>query len=223
MPSRTFAPIAALFAGFLITTSSAILSAAESGNPEIGLLLRFDAPPGAAFLATMETELAHIMGGADLRLRWLFPGYPNGKQAFATALVVTFHGACRATPGEADPEQISGSITLADTAGNGASILPYSEINCDRLRGFLSREGPAGTGAESRLGFATARVLAHEMYHVLLQTRIHGRTGIAKAAHTPSALLSNSLRFNEDELRRMRARLRPTPTQTAQNISFRPN
>jgi hypothetical protein len=163
------------------------------------------------------------MSPADFRLRWLFPGDLNEKQAFAKALVFTFHGGCRATPGEASGEQITGSVSLADTAADGASILPYSDINCDRLRGFLSGEGPAGAGAESRLGFATARVLAHEMYHVLLETRVHGRTGIAKAAHTPSALLSRSLRFNDDELTRMRARLRPGHTQTAQNISFRPN
>jgi hypothetical protein len=181
----------------------------------------------------MEAELARIMATADLRLRWLssqdLKGKDlngkdlNGKQVFAKALVFTFHGACRATPGDASPEQITGSVSLADTAAHGASILPYSDVNCDRLRGFLSAEGPAGAGAESRLGFAMARVLAHEMYHVLLQTRVHGRTGITKAAHTASALLSASLRFNDEELSRMRTRLRPGPVETAQNISFRPN
>jgi hypothetical protein len=223
VPSRTIAPIAVSLAGLFITTSVGILRAAESARPEIGLFLRFDAPPGEVFLATMEAELARIMRPADLRLRWLLPGDLNEKRAFARALVFTFHGVCRATPGEANGEQITGSVSLADTAGDGASILPYSDINCDRLRGFLSGEGPAGAGAESRLGFAMARVLAHEMYHVLLETRVHGRTGISRARHTPSALLSRSLRFNDDELTRMRARLRPAQTQTAQNISFRPN
>jgi hypothetical protein len=222
VPSRTFALIALPLAGLLITCSGA-LRAAGSAHPEIALLLRFDTPPGNAFLAIMEAELTRIMGTADLRLRWLFPADLKGQQAFARVQVFTFHGACRATPGEPDPEQISGSVSLADTAGDGASILPYSDVNCDRLRGFLSGEGPAEAGAERRLGFAMARVLAHEMYHVLLETRVHGKTGITKPMHTPSALLSRSLRFSDDELIRMRARVRPEPMQTAQNISFRPN
>ncbi len=214
MPSRTFAVIAGCLIALLLTGRATIVSAQEPGNPEIGLLLRFDAPPGRAFVAAMERELARIMSSANLRLKWLLPEDSDGKESFAREMVVTFHGSCRVIPGETDAFEFARPVTLADTLADDDSLLPYSETNCDRLRGFLSEDGDRPeAGAESCLGFAMARVLAHEMYHVLLQTRAHGKSGIARAAHTPSALLSGSLRFDAMDLTRIQA-------QFARNAGF---
>lgn len=216
MPSRTFALIAGSLLALLLTGPVRLSAAGKLEKPEIGLLLRFDAPPGSAFVAAMERELGRIMNSANLRLRWLLPENSDGKQSFARAMVFTFHGSCRAIAGERGAVAVSQRVTLAETLGNGAALLPYSEMNCDGLRGFLSADGPPAAGAESRLGFAMARVLAHEMYHVLLQTRAHGRSGIARAAQTPAALLSGSLRFDAVDLTRIQA-------QFAQKVGFRPN
>jgi hypothetical protein len=210
VPSRTIALIAGSLVALLLTGIRGVASAGELKNPEIGLLLRFDAPPGGAFVAAMERELARIMSSANLRLKWLFPENSDDKQSFAREMVFTFHGSCRAINGETGSTGFSRRVTLADTLGDGVALLPYSEMNCDRLRGFLSAEdNPEEAGAESRLGFAMARVLAHEMYHVLLQTRAHGKRGIAKAVHTPSALLSGSLRFDSMDLTRIQAQFAP--------------
>jgi hypothetical protein len=205
VPSRTSRLIAVPLFALLLTGPGRLAFAAEGEAPEIGLLLRFDAPPGGAFVASMERELARIMSSANLRLKWLLPDDSDGKQLFAREMVVTFHGSCRVTPGAAGGFEFSPRVTLADTLVEDAALLPYSETNCDRLRGFLSSEDEPEAGAETRLGFAMARVLAHEMYHVLLQTRAHGKRGIAKAAHTPSALLSGSLRFDAMDLTRIEA------------------
>lgn len=210
MPSRTFGLIAVSLFALLLTGPIRLAAAGKIESPEIGLLLRFDVPPGRAFVAAMERELAHIMSSANLRLKWLFPENSDGKQLFARAMVFTFHGSCRVIAGEPGAVEHSRRVTLADTLVDGATLLPYSETNCDRLRGFLSAEDdPRQAGAESRLGFAMARVLAHEMYHVLLETHAHGKSGIAKAAHTPSALLSGSLRFDTLDLTRIQAQFSP--------------
>jgi hypothetical protein len=190
--------------------------------PEIGLLLRFDNPPALTFITTMQTEVTRLLVPADLRVRWMTPE-DLGAQTFTRALVFSFHGDCRALPAETASERVPLPVILAETAVSESTILPFGEVNCDRLRGFLSGEGPRGAGVESRLGLATARVVAHEMYHVLLQTKEHGKTGISRAAHTPSALLSKSLRFDDEELSRMRARFGPAREQTPQYISFKPN
>jgi hypothetical protein len=206
VPSRTSGLIAVALFALVLTGPIRLAAARRSEPPEIGLLLRFDAPPGRAFVAAMERELGRIMSSANLRLKWLLPDDPEGKESFAREMVFTFHGSCRAIPGEPGAMQFSRRVTLADTLVQGAALLPYSETNCDRLRGFLSAdEDPPEAGAEGRLGFAMARVLAHEMYHVLLQTRTHGKRGIAKAAQTPSALLSGSLRFDTVDLTRIQA------------------
>ena len=210
MPSRTFWPIAVAVFALLLTGPVRVAAAGDVEAPEIGLLLRFDAPPGRAFVASMERELARIMSSANLRLKWLFPESSDGKESFAREMVFTFHGSCRVTAGTPEGFDVSRRVTLADTLVEDAALLPYSETNCDRLRGFLSGEDdPPEAGAETRLGFAMARVLAHEMYHVLLQTRAHGKRGIAKATHTPSALLSGSLRFDAMDLTRIEAQFAP--------------
>lgn len=208
MPSRALALIAGSLFAVLLTCAPGRLSGAER-RTEIAVLLRFDKPPAAAFITTMERELARIMEAADLTLHWLTPSNADGRQTFAQALIFTFHGECQATPVTQEAAASSVRLTLAETAADGTSILPYSELNCDRLRGFLAREGVFSAGSESRLGFATARVLAHEMYDVLLQTHAHGKTGITRAVHSPSALLSRSLRFNDEELDRLRNHFRP--------------
>jgi hypothetical protein len=215
--SRTFGLIAVSLFALLLTGPIRLAAARKVETPEIGLLLRFDAPPGRAFVAAMERELARIMSSANLRLKWLFPENSESNESFAREMVFTFHGSCRAIPGEPGALEFSPRVTLADTLMDGAALLPYSEANCDRLRGFLSADDdPQEAGAESRLGFAMARVLAHEMYHVLLQTRAHGKRGIAKAAHTPSALLSGSLGFDAVDLVRLQA-------QFATRVGFEPN
>lgn len=167
-------------------------------KPELGLVLKFDVAPSAAFVQTMENELADILSPDVLRLRWTSADLSSGRETWARAVVVTFHGTCSATPSGPGPEP-GELITLAHTAVDGGAILPYTEIDCDRLRSFL------GTPRQSGLGRATGRVLAHEIYHVLLQTRGHGKTGIAKAVHSPAALLSRSLRFEDGELKQMRS------------------
>lgn len=210
MPSRTCGLIAVSLFAFVLTGPIRGAGARRCDTPEIGLLLRFDAQPGRAFVAAMERELGRIMSSANLRVKWLLPDDSDGKESFAREMVFTFHGSCRAIPGEPDAMQFSRRVTLADTLVEDAALLPYSETNCDRLRGFLSAdEDLPEAGAEGRLGFAMARVLAHEMYHVLLQTRAHGKRGIAKAAQTPSALLSGSLRFDTVDLTRMQALFAP--------------
>lgn len=177
--------------------------------PAVGLFLRFDAKPSQVFVKAMEGELKTILLPAHLRLRWIMANENSGAEIWLGKLVLRFHGTCAAIPATA----ISGArvqsgerISLADTAAEGAAILPYTELNCDRLRAFLSLAQPEPPGEETRLGIATGRVLAHELYHVLLQTHEHSATGIAEAVETPAALLGRSLLFEHGELERILAR-----------------
>jgi len=56
-----------------------------------------------------------------------------------------------------------------------------------------------------------ARVMAHEVYHFLLQTHHHGKKGISQPALTPGALLNPQLRFEDVELEKLRSENRNAP------------
>jgi hypothetical protein len=177
--------------------------------PELGLYLKFDAVPSPAFVTGMETELKSIMGPADLRLQWIMSGQKARSDDWARRIFFHFRGTCNAVPEHADDRFAVSRIVLADTAASKQEILPYTEADCDALREFLTPGEPDTAGADGRMGRAMGRVLAHEMYHFLLQTRAHSKKGIARAAHTPAALLGRSLRFEGGELERIRSSFLP--------------
>jgi hypothetical protein len=49
-------------------------------------------------------------------------------------------------------------------------------------------------------GRALARLLAHELYHVLVQTTAHAQAGVAKAQLTAAELLANRFQFEGSAL-----------------------
>ncbi len=153
----------------------------------------------------MESELAEVI--PVFHVRWMDGNADSDNHGdYRRVLAVTFHGSCTAAPPAQPWETGTGAIDLAKTVVQDGVILPYSEVNCDRVRDFLDTADSTETGRESRLGRAMGRVLAHELYHVLLQTREHSSKGIGKAVQAPASLLSRSLRFEEGELELIRSR-----------------
>ncbi len=76
------------------------------------------------------------------------------------------------------------------------------DIDCATLNSFL---GPAlwrtsDQVQKSRYARAVARLMAHEMYHVIGQTHEHARAGLAEPAFTVAELLSVHFEFTEDTL-----------------------
>jgi hypothetical protein len=199
--SRTILPLAWLgltFAGY------------AQGPPKLGLFLRFDAKPSPTFVRSMEAELQLILSPSKLHFHWFMPNQTSGPEIWLGKVMLRFHGTCaafRRDPGfdgdRIDPDE---RISLAHTMVSLGAIQPYTEMNCDSLRDFLAGVEPGLPGEESRLGRAMGRVLAHELYHFLLQTRGHSARGIAKAVYTPAALLGRSLRFEDGELDKIRVR-----------------
>jgi hypothetical protein len=97
-----------------------------------------------------------------------------------------------------------GSTHIAD-----GRILPFADVDCDRIRELMASSlAPASPQERERLlGHAMARVLAHELYHFLAHTTKHASTGIAKASYTGTELAAGVLRFDEAQLRSVRAAL----------------
>jgi hypothetical protein len=112
--------------------------------------------------------------------------------------VLTFKGKC-AMDGVVMANTDPGA--LGWTHMSDGSVLPFSDIQCDSIRGFIS---PAMAGQDVRdrqvvMGRAMGRVLAHELYHVFANTTHHGTQGVAKAFYSAAELVSDNFQFQAKE------------------------
>jgi hypothetical protein len=134
----------------------------------------------------------------------------TGRETFEQLVVARFKGNCEADGAVATLLTFP-SLGLTHMIGGEPS--PFAEVDCAQIRAMLARHLAAETTIEySRLlGRAMARVLAHEVYHVVLETTEHGTRGVAKAALTCNDLFGGALRFEQDEIERIGEALTPEP------------
>lgn len=168
----------------------------------------FERNPPAAVADAIHSELEAIMRPIGLEFEWRSLSAPRLKEASAELVVVSFKGRCDAGRlGHAKPAVHALGIThMSDGV-----ILPFSDIDCDAVRLFVQREllrTPQADHART-YGRAVARVLAHELYHVLAQTAHHGSNGLAKGLYRVQELLDPNVFFEESETFLLRACTHP--------------
>jgi hypothetical protein len=142
-----------------------------------------------AVMASMQKELAGLLGlpGID----WREVSSVQRQGVFNQLIVVTFKGACEP---RIAPPWIRPFGTLGDAAVVDGVVLPFADIDCDRVRSLLGRSLSYGTGRASfLLGRALGRVLAHEIYHILAATTKHTVRGITKQRLGRDDLLDDRL------------------------------
>lgn len=151
----------------------------------------------------MKHELGSILKGSGIQVEWRDRHYVGRSEWFANLVVVKFRGVCRM---DADADRDAGSGPLAFTYLSNGAVLPFSEVECDRvrssLRSAMSRRDYLHSDA--MFGRAMARVLAHELYHVLAGTEFHSAKGVAQRALSGSQLVSGQLELNPEDLDLMR-------------------
>jgi hypothetical protein len=96
--------------------------------------------------------------------------------------------------------------SLASTAVVDGQVLPFSTVQCDALRSVLN---PILTNVRrgdrpALFGRAAARVLAHELFHMLAQTTTHGTHGVSKSCFGVADLTSDSFEFDSATVAQMR-------------------
>lgn len=88
---------------------------------------------------------------------------------------------------------------LAMAYSSDGVILPYGEVECDRIRQSLQRligRGNPGT-YQSAFGAAMGLVVAHELYHMLARSPQHTENGITKESFSARDMLSGNLSLPE--------------------------
>jgi hypothetical protein len=146
----------------------------------------------------MKRELGAIMQAAGYRVEWQARGEPVDAPFLA---VVELDGVCAAESWRGDA-----SSKLARTPVADGRVLPFSTVDCGALRQAVGSAiaGQAPAIRELLMGRAMARVVAHELYHVLVGTTEHSGTGIARSCYTTSDLVGERFGFGEAVLARLR-------------------
>lgn len=199
-----------LFSCLVLAALSAL---AEERLPLPAILYTsFQHPVPPAVQDALKDEVETIMGQLDRHYQWRSLKDTRGNEISSELAVLTFRGRCDLNVLHAK-EIIPGA--LGWTHVSDGAILPFSEIDCDRVRMFLQKDLLRSPPAhrETAFGRALGRVVAHELYHIFAGTLRHGSDGIGKSAYTVQELLTDDFRFEEAEGNALRAteqRRRPT-------------
>ena len=190
-----YAPFALVIAAFwtlvpgLLTAEEALLASNSKIAPSIAIFMDFDSNPDGAPMEIMKREADALLKPSGIRLDWRLASDNDGKKTFTGLMVLKFKGACRVEAGpppEVDSAELGEIFSLGSTAVVNGRVLPFSVVECDRLRKALALMSPSASRLQRQnaLGVALGRIVAHELYHVLARTTEHASEGLAKACHS---------------------------------------
>jgi len=165
----------------------------------IALYTHFDQEPPQGVVEALHDELESIMAPMGMTFEWRSLDGVRGNELSVELAVLTFKGRCDIAG--LSPHNVSNPGALGWTHVSDGTILPFSDVDCDRIRTFVQKELLTLRAAdrEESYGRALGRVVAHELYHIFSNTAKHGSCGVGKAAFTAQELLSDDFQFEERE------------------------
>jgi hypothetical protein len=164
-------------------------------------------PPGAVEIA-IQNEVESIMSPIGWHFVWESLPTTERPKICIRLVVVRFKGVCDAQDMAKYPPY---PYSLGATEVTDGQILPFANIYCTAIRALLAPDLVATRATERNTLFARAvgRVLAHELYHVFANEKHHAGKGVAEAHFSSEELLSDSLRFEPKQVRKLRSNLTP--------------
>lgn len=194
--------------GLLICVANALSAPAHlpfgsQREPDISVLVESSSPIAPAIRRSMEKELRRLFSPSDTQIQIVFDRDPNENTVYESQVIMMrLVGQCDAVP--APSRYTHKPDTLGRTFITDGVILPFVELDCRQISGAI-RQRLLTVSKEERpmlLGRAMARVLAHEIYHVLAATMEHTHHGIAAETMSAAQLTEerHDFRFEDFEL-----------------------
>jgi hypothetical protein len=160
---------------------------------DLTVVLDFETRHSARSVAEMKAEAERLLTASGVSVDWRpFDGFVRGE-SFPKLAVVEFKGQCELTP-IVTPAPENGA-PLGFTYETDGSISPFSEVECDRVRGTLGegRLEAAGGQRDVIYGRALGRVLAHELIHILSGSPAHAKHGVMQKYLSAEELVGEGL------------------------------
>ena len=174
--------------------------ALQAHEKKLVIFLSSDSTSAPAASLPMKREVSKLMQTAAIRVEWQDPSTDQGGLENDYSAVIRLRGSCQPTaPDTRFQRSVRGPFPLASSVVADGVILPFGNIDCAALNSFL---GPSlwRMPAEQRgslYGRAVARLIAHELFHVIAQTTAHAHSGVAEPTFTVAELLSDHFEFAE--------------------------
>jgi hypothetical protein len=160
---------------------------------DLTVVLDFEATHSARSVAEMKAETEKLLTASGVSVDWrTADGFVPGESIPQLA-VVKFKGHCELT--RVAPPAPEDGAPLGFTYRSGGRMIPFSEVECDRVRGTLGQVhmGVAGGEHEVLYGRALGRVLAHELFHILSGSKAHAKHGVMQRYLSAAELVGDRM------------------------------
>lgn len=200
--------VAAMFCCALACLPVVGAEGSGTAGAELVVYLNTGGSQPSASIAQMRKETEALMRTAGYSVEWRDPRSRRAGEDASNLVFVELAGSCAApmSPVPGAPAPDDNQPSLASTAVEDGVVLPFSRLDCGALTRTLSalfaREAPARR--TYLYGRAMGRLVAHELYHVLAQTRDHASAGIGKPCFTAADLVTDRFEFEAVALARLR-------------------
>jgi mono/diheme cytochrome c family protein len=171
----------------------------EGPVPRAAVYFEFQHEPPGPVLDALELEVGSLLSPMGARLEWRPLNAVRQGDVAEELAVATFQGRC-------DPGPVAlgnGPGILGRTHVSDGVVLPFCEVDCDRIRAFVQPAlVPLNADKRARdFGRAVGRVLAHELYHIFARTTHHESRGLAKSSLSVQELMAREFRLPEGAIR----------------------
>ena len=195
-------------AAFLLT------SAAHAQTRTLALYAEKPSGMDSFTFQSLQEELWRLLAPADVDLKWKEADQRYPGEHFDLAIVGSFDGSCAFGDSSSRGNVSSApSGSLAHTEITSGRILPFFRVDCVKLTEMLepALQRYQGWTRHNIAGRAVARVIAHEVYHILAKSVDHSDSGVAKPCFSVHDLTTDTFAFELQSLAEMRPVQKPRP------------
>ena len=178
--------------------------AASASGPDLLLYLKTAALP-SSIRGEVKHQVETTMRDAGFHVGW-FESRSGVPDTAADLVIVEFRGTC--TPSSSAASDASGDFArLAYSAVADGKVLPFTWVDCGAVGRILSSRLASRSKPRQNRAYAVAlaRVLCHELYHVLGQTTSHTASGLTKARVLAEELTAERFEFDPEAIAHLRA------------------
>lgn len=181
-----------------------LAGAAFAFAADVTVVVDFDGAHSERSVQQMKREAEEILKPSGVRLEWRAKS-EVGRESYANLVIVRFKGRCVLEP---IPILYDERGPYAFTYSSGGEVLPFTEIDCDRVTASVQSAmwGDDFARRDYLMGRALGRVLAHEFVHVLTRSGMHATEGVEQTALSGKDLVGAPLKLSRADLQRLKAR-----------------